>query len=103
MNKEDIINKNKSVYENNHVLKSKGYILSKKRDHPYRNNKGYVFTHRLIYEHYLKILFDEDVYIPVNYHVHHENGIKDDNRLINLSCLSSSEHFKTHHKNRKNN
>lgn len=76
----------------------KGYLSSKERDHPNCNQQGYVMQHRLIYEHYLKILFDEDVYIPRNYDIHHINGIKDDNSLINLELLTRAEHISKHKK-----
>ena len=62
-----------------------GYILIKKPDHPYCNKNGYVYAHRLIYEHYLKIIFDEDVYIPVDWDIDHINHIRDQNNLINLN------------------
>lgn len=49
-------------------------------------------------EHYLKILFDEDVYIPSDIDVHHINGNKMDNSLINLEFKTRSDH--TIHHNR---
>lgn len=67
-----------------------------KHDHPHGDIHGYVMQHRLIYEHYLKILFDEDVFIPRKYDVHHINGIKNDNRLINLQMVTRKEHRLIH-------
>ncbi len=67
-------------------------------NHPNASKQGYVLKHRLIYEHYLKILFDEDVYIPPTYEVHHiipvDEGGTD--TLINLTCLSRSAHRRHH-------
>ncbi len=81
---------------------SNGYIYDHRPNHPFHNSSNYVADHRLVYEHYLKILFDEDIYIPPNYDVHHINGIKDDNRLINLELMTISDHLK-HHNPRKDN
>ena len=47
------------------------YKIIFRPDHPNASKRGYVRKHRLIYEHYLKILFDEDVYIPKHIEVHH--------------------------------
>lgn len=81
---------------------SRGYVYDYRPDHPYRNSGNYVADHRLVYEHYLKILFDEDIYITPNYDIHHINEDKKDNRLINLELMTSIEHLK-HHNPRKDN
>lgn len=78
------------------------YIYDHRPNHPFRNSGNYVAEHRLIYEHYLKILFDEDIYIPPNYDVHHINKNKQDNRLINLELMAIIDHLK-HHNPRKDN
>ena len=60
-----------------------GYILL-------RVNKRYVFEHRFLMEQKLgrKLLHSE--------HVHHINGVKNDNRLENLVVLSESQHHSLH-------
>src|SRR5690606_17642772 len=72
-----------------------GYI---KIRNPYKkyDDKKEIFDHRAIYQYYLSILFDEVIIIPNGYEIHHINEIKDDNRLINLTCLSHREHRQLH-------
>jgi hypothetical protein len=86
--------KNNGQWKGGIIIRNKGYEKIWKPDHPSSDISGYVFKHRLVYEHYLKILMDEDVYIPKDYDTHHINGIKNDNSLINLQLLSKSEHAK---------
>lgn len=75
-----------------------GYCRIYKPDHPNRNSENRIFAHRLIYENYLSILFDEDVYIPNKYEIHHIKPIKEggNNALINLQLVTKSEHQKLH-------
>ncbi len=74
-----------------------GYIKIWSSDHPNKDSSGYVLEHRLVYEHYLYILFDEHVYIPDHMDVHHLNGVKDDNRIQNLQLISKIDHGILHH------
>lgn len=71
-------------------VKSKGYVLLYKPEHPFANKKGYVQEHRLVIEEANKITL-----LPMAL-VHHKNGIKDDNRLENLEVLSKTEHMRLH-------
>ena len=73
------------------------YLMTKAYDHPFRNKENYVLTHRLIFEHYLKIMFDEDVYIPRNVDIHHKNKNRQDNSLINLESIYHNDHNKKDH------
>lgn len=72
--------------------KCRGYFLVPAPNHPNKDKQGYVSEHHLVYEHYLKILFDEDIYIPKGIDIHHINGNKLDNNIINLIPLTHSEH-----------
>lgn len=80
------------------IVKSGKYRAILKPDHPFKSSTGYVREHRLIYEHYLKILFDEDVYIPKDIDIHHIIPVDKGgtNALINLTCVTRSEHTKIH-------
>ena len=74
-----------------------GYWLIHSPDHPNRNNDNKVFAHRLIYEHYLSILFDEQVYLPEGSEIHHINEDKEDNSLINLKYMDTRKDHKQEH------
>ena len=69
-----------------------GYIFVYNPIHPNCNIRGYVREHRLIMEKYLGRYLTEDEVI------HHKNGIKDDNRIENLSISNVSEHIKAYFK-----
>lgn len=86
-------NTNFKGYEIEHKVHK--YKLIRMPDHPYNQN-GYVPKHRAIMEHYLKILFDEDVYIPSSHDVHHIDKDKHNNTFINLQLVSATEHAVIH-------
>lgn len=72
-----------------------GYVLVYAPDHPdaYKSppsRVGYVLEHRLVCEQKLGRP------IKKGEHVHHINGVRDDNRPENLVALSPSEHRKAH-------
>jgi hypothetical protein len=75
--------------------KCNGYNMLRREGHPKARKHGcYVYEHILVYEHYLKILFDEEVYIPRGIDVHHINGDKTDNRIANLEVMTHSNHLR---------
>jgi hypothetical protein len=65
-------------------------------NHPNKDVNNHVLKHRLIYEHYLSILMDEEIYLSKYYDVRHLNGDHSDNRLINLELISHSENRRNH-------
>ena len=82
--------KNSPIFKKR-VQTGSGYIFIHFLFHPYANNQGYVREHRLVMENHLgRYLNPEEV-------VHHENDIRDDNRLKNLKVFKNkSEHMIFH-------
>jgi hypothetical protein len=63
-----------------------GYIMEWKPDHPFANNDGYVYQHRLVLEQKLgRYLTEEE-------QTHHINGNREDNRPDNLQLIDAHEH-----------
>jgi len=86
------------------VNKLKTSIIAKGRigiyipEHPKCNNRGYVLRYRFIMEQSIGRFLDS------NELVHHKNGNKLDDRIINLDIMTRSDHAKHHdnfnHKNK---
>jgi len=62
-----------------------GYVMVYDAQSRYR----YVPEHRLVWE-------KAHGPIPARHHIHHINGVRADNRLENLACLSMGEHKRLH-------
>src|SRR3990167_1635287 len=77
------------------IIDNFGYVHIWQPFHPFCNKKGYIKEHRLVMEGHIKrFLTKKEV-------VHHKNGKRSDNRIINLQLFPShSEHMKNHGFNR---
>jgi len=79
---------------NNRIKSGNGYILVYCPTHPNAKSKAHIGEHRYMMEKHLKRFLTSDL------HVHHKNGIRDDNRIENLEVISGGRHVKAHYKTR---
>lgn len=63
-----------------------GYVMVYEPEHPNKSFHGWQYEHRLVVEEAL------GRYLGSDEHVHHVNGIKDDNRIENLEVMNGSDH-----------
>lgn len=74
----------------NHRYKhSCGYIKLYRPDHPFCDCNGTVPEHRLVLEEKLGFHIDSR-----KYHVHHIDGVKDNNKLENLQLVTPLQHHR---------
>lgn len=78
------------------MYKQNGYVLAKAPYHPSANKRGYVYLHRLIMENYL------GRYLESNELVHHIDGNRENNNVLNLKLTTPSEHHIKEHYERRN-
>ena len=77
-------------------MKSGGYIIVKRTNHPKAGGNGCVLEHKLVMEEML------GRYLKHGEIIHHINGVKTDNRPENLClCENSVEHGLIHKESRK--
>ena len=78
------------------MYKQNGYVLAKAPYHPSANKRGDVYLHRLIMETYL------GRYLESNELVHHIDGNRENNNVLNLKLTTPSEHHIKEHYERRN-
>lgn len=73
-------------------------------EHPFAT-KGYVFQHRLVVERHLRDAqpdsphlerIGDQLYLRRDIDIHHEDGVKDNNAIENLTPLTRVEHTQLH-------
>lgn len=74
------------------MIDKDGYILIWQPKHPFRNNNNLVREHRLVYEKYYNCIL-----LPYT-QIHHINGIRNDNRIENLTPCYNGQHTNKYHK-----
>ena len=79
-----LANRNRPV--NGRIITKEGYVRILKKDHPRASSQGYVWEHILVWE------MEHQRYLPEGLVIHHLNGIKNDNRIINLFALERKKH-----------
>ena len=71
--------------------------------HPRASKRGYyVWEHVLVMEMWLSEQLGYKIYLSTNFHIHHINENKLDNRIENLRLMTHSEHIGVHNKLRVN-
>lgn len=90
-----------SSWKSDERISHYGYRLIRCVDHPLRDSHGFVFEHRLVAEQYLltnenSVEIDGKLYLSKEFHVHHIDFDKLNNKVDNLYVLPKSIHIKFH-------
>lgn len=73
--------------DNRFIAKEIGYIMVRDENGKKNGGWGYICEHQLVWER------AHNKKLPKGWHIHHLNGIKTDNRIINLVALPSFKHY----------
>lgn len=95
--------KNSSWKGNEKKLSNHGYVLIRTKDHPFADEYGWVFEHRLVAEKYLlteenSVEINGNRYLSSDFCVHHKNFDRADNRVENLVIMANEKHRILHNK-----
>lgn len=82
---------------------SHGYVMIRIPEHPFADKNGWAFEHRWVAEQYMlnednSIEIKDKRYLKPEYHVHHINFDRTDNRVENLIVMHKEEHRKMHNR-----
>ncbi len=72
------------------IVKKGAYLYAVVHNHPKATKRGYVLHHRIVMENFLERLLNCDEV------VHHKDGNKHNNDILNLELLSKKAHLMLH-------
>lgn len=80
-----------------------GYVMVRVNDHPFADDQGWIFEHRVVAEKHLlnddnSIEINGKRYLSPDYCVHHINFDRANNNVENLSVMTHEEHRSLHNK-----
>lgn len=81
--------------ESGREVAADGYVKIRQPDCPFSDASGWINEHRYV-------TWSAGLLLDPSHHVHHINGIRDDNRLENLQVMTPADHYALHNdQNRK--
>jgi hypothetical protein len=72
-------------FKTRRYINKQGYVMIYRKDHPCAFDGGYILEHHFVFELFTGIC-------PKGKHIHHKNGDRQDNRIVNLEMLEPEIH-----------